>query len=203
MKPLVIPGKSNLEIRLLEDSDLEKLQEFCDRCANFGWKNNSNFKEIKLDKMSMPYGKFFIGYDHDKNIIFNLAGVHHLPEISPNAWRCLFRGAQLPGYSVTNSFTKNIFKTGYQLSYILPMQMKFIKSYDPIAEFFMTTNNQNTKVDTAGKSKRMDIVMSKTLAHTGVLTKFAEDFELFYIKQTIWKINEQEYYRQRSLYLGP
>ena len=203
MKPRAVPGKPDLEIRLLEYNDREKLQQFCDRCSEFGWENNSTFQAIKLDKMEMPYGKFFIGYDHSKDIIFNLAGVHHLPEVAPNAWRCLFRGAQLPGYSVTGGFTKNIFKTGYQPSYILPMQMEFIKQYDPTAEFYMTTNNQSTEKDTAGKSKRMDIVMSKTLASTGVLEKFAEDFELFYTQQTVWKINENEYYLQRSRYIGP
>jgi hypothetical protein len=203
LNPLVIPGKPELEFRLLENTDYSKLQEFCNRCKEQGWHNNSSFDAIKLDKMSMPYGRFFIGYDHNKNIIFNLAGVHHLPEIADNAWRCLFRGAQLPGYSISGGFTKNIFKTGYQLSYVLPMQMEFIKYYDPAAEFYMTTNNQNTSVDNAGKSKRMDIIMSKTLAKIGVLDKFAEDFELFYTQQTIWKINEEHYHLQRSLYNGP
>jgi hypothetical protein len=67
----------------------------------------------------------------------------------------------------------------------------------------MTTNSQTTAVDTAGKSKRMDIVMSKTLAASGVLDKFAENFELFYTQQTIWKINVEEYYLQRSRYIEP
>ena len=62
-----------------------------------------------------------------KDIIFNLAGVHHLPEVSPNAWRCLFRGAQLPGYAVSKGISKNMFKTGYQLAYVLPMQIEFIQ----------------------------------------------------------------------------
>lgn len=200
---MVVPGKPEIEIRLLTHADRDKLQEFCDQCATFGWQNNATFDNIKLEKLEMPYGQFFIGYDHSKDIIFNLAGVHHLPEIAPNAWRCLFRGAQLPGYSITGSFTKNIFKTGYQLSYILPMQMEFIKQYDPLADFYMTTNSQTTAVDTAGKSKRMDIVMSKTLAASGVLDKFAENFELFYTQQTIWKINVEEYYLQRSRYIEP
>lgn len=202
MKPITIPGKPHLKIRLLVNSDYNRLKEFCDTCNSFGWINNSSFRNIKLEKMIMPYGQFFIGYDYEKDCIFNLAGVHHLPEISNNAYRCLFRGAQLPGYVLTNAFTKNIFKTGYQLSYILPMQMDFIKAYNPKAEFYMTTNNQNTKVDTAGKSKRMDIVMSKTLASSGVLEKFAENFELFNTQQTVWKINEEEYYKQRSVYIG-
>jgi hypothetical protein len=200
---MVVPGKPELELRLLQESDYAKLLDFCNSCKELGWYNNQSFQAIKLDKLSMPYGQFFIGYDHSKDIIWNLAGVHHLPEIAPNAWRCLFRGAQLPGYSVTGSFTKNIFKTGYQLSYILPMQMEFIKQYDPLAEFYMTTNNQTTIVDTAGKSKRMDIVMSKTLAVSKVLDKFAENVELFYTQQTVWKINVEEYYLQRLRYIGP
>jgi len=202
MLPMQILGKTNLEFRLLNDSDYEKLQEFCDKCLSLGWENNSTFQSIKLDKMAMPYGQFFIGYDLDKDIIFNLAGVHHLPEISANAWRCLFRGAQLPGYSITKNFTKNIFKTGYQLSYMLPMQLEFIKNYNSIAEFYMSTNNQFTNKDTAGKSKRMDIVMSNTLAVSGVLEKYYEDFELFNTRQTIWKLNEKKYYSERLIHVG-
>lgn len=197
MKPIIIPGKPHLEIKLLEEADYPKLLDFCKSCETFGWINNSSFENLKIEKMKMPYGQFFIGYDHQADKIWNIAGIHHLPEISPNAYRCLFRGAQLPGYSVTGSFTKNIFLTGYQLLYFLDLQMRFIKECNPYAEFYMTTNNQDNEKDTAGKSKRMDLVMSKTLYLTGVLDRVLENFLLFNVKQTIWRVNEAEYYRQR------
>ena len=116
-----------ITFRELLDSDLNKLQIFCDECKSLGYNNNASFDSIKLAKMKMPYGKYFIGIDDSKDKIFNLAGVHHLPEVSNNAWRCLFRGAQVPGYNLSKGLTKNIFLTGYQLSYILPLQINFIR----------------------------------------------------------------------------
>ena len=102
---MVVPGKPELELRLLQESDHAKLLDFCNSCKKLGWDNNESFQAIKLDKMSMPHGQFFIGYDHSKDIIWNLAGVHRFPEVGEDAWRCLFRGAQLPGYSLSGSFT--------------------------------------------------------------------------------------------------
>ena len=60
-----------------------------------------NLKIVMAALQSICY--VFIGIDESKDKIFNLAGVHHLPEVSNNAWRCLFRGAQLPGYNLRNN----------------------------------------------------------------------------------------------------
>lgn len=185
-----------LTFRTLEETDHNALQKFCDECSLLGYENNSSFKNIKLEQMNMPFGKFFIGLDEDK--IFNLAGVHHLPEVAPNAWRCLFRGAQLPGYSISNHLSKNIFLLGYQLSYILPLQMQFISKQFPDAEFYMSSNSPSNKIDTAGKSIRMDQLMRNTLLRSGVITEYASDFELYYTKQSIWKIDQERYWQKRS-----
>lgn len=170
--------------RELLDSDLDKLQIFCDECKRLGYNNNASFDSIKLNKMKMPYGKYFVGIDESKDIIFNLAGVHHLPEVSHNAWRCLFRGAQLPGYAVSKGISKNMFKTGYQLAYVLPMQIEFIQNIYPDAEFYMSTNVDK---DGSGKSIRMGKFVEKLLRNN-FLEKHSEQ-ELFYTQQKIWKIN--------------
>ena len=52
-----------ITFRELLDSDLNKLQIFCDECKSLGYNNNASFNSIKLDKMQMPYGKYFIGID--------------------------------------------------------------------------------------------------------------------------------------------
>ena len=170
-----------ITFRELLDSDLNKLQIFCDECKSLGYNNNASFNSIKLDKMQMPYGKYFIGIDDSKDKIFNLAGVHHLPEVSNNAWRCLFRGAQLPGYNLSKGLTKNIFLTGYQLSYILPLQINFIRKQYPDSVFYMSSNTPKDK--------------------EGVLSLWQENFELFYTSQTIWEIDESKYWQYRNRFL--
>ena len=199
MMQMVKLGK--ITFRQLVDTDLEMLQTFCNKCKNLGYDNNSSFESIKLDKMKMPYGQYFVGVDTEKNTIFNLAGVHHLPEVSPTAWRCLFRGAQLPGYNMSKGLTKNIFLTGYQLSYILPLQMNFIRKQYPECTFYMSSNTPKDAKDNSGKSMRMDTLMHNTLYKEGVLRLWKENFELFYTSQTVWKVNEKKYWQYRNKFL--
>jgi len=145
----------NLTFRPLVDSDRLALATFCVECEKLGYENNKSFESIKLDKMKMPYGQFFVGLDQDKIVTF--AGVHHLPELGNNAWRCLFRGAQLPGYTPTWSI--NIFKSWIHLSHLLYYQIKLVQQLDPTAEFYISTNVDNKK---AGVSSRLDKTIMPT-----------------------------------------
>jgi hypothetical protein len=181
---MVIPGKPNLEIRLLTDDDLRDLDKFCLACKSLGLENNKDSQAIKLDKMSMPYGQYFIGYDTDRELIWNLAGIHHLPEVGPNVWRVLFRGAQLPGYAIGTG--KDFLRISYHWRYFLPLQIKYIQAGYPDAEFVVTTNVKNSG---AGKSDRLDKVVMPILANQGIVTLLDKDVDLFYTKQNVWKIN--------------
>jgi len=56
--------KLGRQFRKLEEKDIPSLQEFCDTCKDLGYVNNQSFEAIKLDKMVMPYGQFFVGVLH-------------------------------------------------------------------------------------------------------------------------------------------
>jgi hypothetical protein len=158
--------KNGIALRKLEKTDLPKLKTFCETCKDLGIINNSDFKNLKLDRMHLPYGQFFIGYDLEKDIIWNIAGVHHLPEIGPNAWRCLFRGAQLPTY--TPHWSMNIFKSGVHFSYFLYLQIEVIQQIDPNAEFYISTNIHNSSgAKRFVSSKILTSVQFLHLAFTG------------------------------------
>tara|TARA_B110000503_G_scaffold28131_1_gene44930 strand:- start:11513 stop:12100 length:588 start_codon:yes stop_codon:yes gene_type:complete len=180
---MVIPGKPNLEIRLLTNDDDRDLDKFCLACKSLGLENNKDAAAIKLDKMQMPYGQYFIGYDTNSECIWNLAGVHHLPEVGNNVWRVLFRGAQLPGYALGTS--KDFFSVSHHWRYFLPLQIKFIQAGFPDAEFVVTTNVKNSG---AGKSDRLDKVVMPQLQEQGIVELLQSDVELFYTQQNIWKI---------------
>ena len=178
-----------------EPQDYDKLLEFCSKCKDLNYHNNVDLKAIKFDKMVMPYGTFFIGIDTEKDIIFTLAGVHRLPEINDKAWRCLFRGAQLPGYN--KKFGKNIFNFIYHFSYLLNLQLRFILQEYPDSEFYITTNiEDNNNAD----SSRMDKIIMPHVEKTGIWKLYLSDVMLYNTRQNVWKINPDEYFKQRALW---
>lgn len=196
-----VVGQPHLEFRLLTESDYPDLQIFCDYFKSKGIVNNDSFKSIKLDKIQMPYGQYFIGYDHNKKLIWNLAGVHKLPEIGEHAYRCLFRGAQLPGYGMYSGLTRDFFKSGFQLSYVLDMQMRFILEHDPLAEFYTSTNNPKNPVHFS-RSQYLDQVAMPAVEKRGAVTRIHADFELYNTRQSIWHVNRDSYYEERKKSIG-
>lgn len=200
MHTITVPGRPNLEFRTLTESDYPDLQVFCNYFKQRGIKNNDSFESIKLSKMKMPYGQYFIGYDTDKKLIWNLLGVHRLPEIHDHAWRAFFRGAQLPGYRLGTSLSSDIFKLGFHLTYVLEMQISFVLDHDPQAEFFVSTNTPEAKP--FARSQFLDQIIAPMLVERGVFTKAFENFELHETKQSIWKINVGSYFEERKKSVG-
>lgn len=191
MLPLTIHGKPNQIVRLLTDDDLLQLKEFCRQCEALGLENNKDFTAIKLSEMSMPRGQFFIATDDSK--IFSLAGIHKLPEIGPTAYRCLFRGAQLPRF--TPQWSMDIFKSGIHFSYFLYAQIKFIQNIDPLAEFYISTNVDNLG---AGSSSRLNKFMMPRLVKKGYCSLYQSSATLYNTQQNIWKINVDNYLHARN-----
>lgn len=180
-----------MEIKKLTNSDLPALEIFCNECKKLGWKNNDSIASIKLDKMVMPYGQYFIAVDGDK--IYSFAGVHQLPELGQNAWRCLFRGAQLPGYTPT--WSMNFFKSGIHFNYFLYEQIKFVQQINPDAEFYISTNVDNPD---AGSSSRLNKIMMPRLARLGYVDLARENFVLYNTVQNVWKVNLTNYLKARQ-----
>jgi hypothetical protein len=186
------PGR---QFKKLEPSDLSALQQFCNECKTLGYVNNESFAAIKLDKMVMPYGQFLIGLEDGK--IFTIAGVHRLPEVNNHAWRCLFRGAQLPGY--TPAWSLDIFKSGIHFSQLLYMQIKLVQEIDPNAEFYVSTNVDS---NIGAKSSRMNDVMMPRIAKRGIWNLELENFMLYNVPQNLWKVNVANYMEARERWLS-
>lgn len=184
---MVIPGKPNLEIRLLTDDDRLELDKFLAICKNLGLENNKDAQSIKLTQMKMPYGQYFIGWDHNTNSVWNIAGVHRLSEISNDTWRVLFRGAQLPGYAL--GVGKDFLRISYHWRYFLPLQIKFVKEKYPNANFVISTNIKNSA---AGKSDQLNNKIMPLLNNRGIVSLLKDNIDLFHTKQNIWMINDQK-----------
>lgn len=178
-----------------EEGDLLRLKDFCDQCKILGWENNSSPEAMKIDKMIMPYGSYFIGLDGDK--FFTVAGVHNLSEAGITGYRCLFRGAQLPKY--TPKFSMNIYNSGIHFSYLLYYQIKFIQEIDSNTDFYISTNIDNPA---AGASSRLNNIMMPRLLKQGYFTLEKENYTLYGTQQNLWKINVEKYMADRELWLS-
>lgn len=175
--------KLGKQFKELDESDLPALQIFCNACKELGYINNQSFDAIKLDKMKMPYGKFFIGIEENK--IFTIAGIHIIPELGPNSYRCLFRGATLPGYITGLGFLKN----SWQFIITLDQQINFIKNINKNAEFYLTSNKEQK----LGKSSKIDKFFCPRAERLGILTLVDNNFNYMNTEQRLWKINVDVY----------
>lgn len=181
--------EDNLIFKKLSNQDYDLLKTFCEHCEKLGYENNKSFKEMKIELMNWPYGQYFFAAHN--NTIFSVAGVHILPEVNSNAYRCLFRGAGLPGFHTGRSGLRS----SYQFIYLLNMQIDFVQSTNPNAEFYLTTNLDGDK----GKSKKMNDIFCPKLAKYGIVELVDDNFYLNYTTQSLWKINVSKYKEFRVL----
>jgi len=178
-----------------KDIDRIKLDEFCKKCKLLGYENNSSLEKMKVDKMNIPYGQYFVGLTNDE--IFTIAGVHNLSETGIAGWRCLFRGAQLPGHTPT--WSMDIFKSGIHFSYLLYYQIKFVQQFEPLADFYISTNIDNPS---AGASSRLNSIMMPRLASKGYWDLTHENIQLYGTSQNLWKVNVEKYMEDREIWLA-
>ena len=175
-----------LKFRSLTNNDKSAVEEFC---SSQNFSNNTSLEKMKWDWC--PF--WCAAFDGDK--IVSIAGAHELPEVSPNAYRLLFRGAQLPGYTLGTG--RDVFKTGIHLSYLLPMQITWALKMNPNAELYISTNINND----GGKSQRMNDIIMPLLAKRGVW-KLEQSMMLFHVPQRLWRINVKTYMEERNRSLG-
>ena len=178
-----------LKFRFATEDDESLVQQFCN---SQNYSNNTTLDKMKWN-WCLEVGAWTIATDNEK--IVSIAGVHPLPEVNTNAYRCLFRGAQLPGYTLGTG--RDIFKTGIQLSCLLDFQIGWAIEKNLNAELYISTNINND----GGKSKRMNDTMMPLLAKRGIW-ELDRQMELYNVPQNLWRINVYTYMEERSRSLG-
>jgi len=179
-----------MQIKIITDELVPALEIFCKKAKQLKYENNSSLKAMKFD-WCKENGEYFCAIHNDQ--IVAVAGCHQLPEVSANAWRILFRGCELPGNDTFNGLGKGDWNSITQREFI----PKFI-NYCPTDEIYITTNIYHEHSN--GKAARNHRLMG-LLAKQKILDKHS-DMMLYYTKQTVWKLNIQEYNRRRSLLKG-
>lgn len=182
------PGKPIF--KQLTDKNITQIEQFCIECEKLGYQNNKSLTAMKFND-AIFFGAF------DGNKLFSLAGVHKLPEVNEHAYRCLFRGAQLPGY--TPRWSMDIFKSGIQFSQFIYLQIKYVQQFDNFAEFYITTNINNPE---AGASSRLHNTMMPRLEKKGYWNLINPNITLFNTEQSLWKINIMKYMEDREIWLA-
>ena len=178
-----------LKFRFATEDDESLAEQFC-KSQNYS--NNTSLKKMKWEWV-LEEGAWTIATYEDK--IVSIAGVHQLDELGPDAYRCLFRGAQLPGYTLGTG--RDIFKTGIQLSYLLDFQIGWAIEKNLNAKLYISTNINND----GGKSKRMNDTMMPLLAKRGIW-ELDRQMELYNVPQNLWRINVLKYMEEHNRSLG-
>ena len=178
-----------MDFRFATANDKDKVLDFCNS-QNFS--NNTSLEKMKW-QWCLDTGAWTVAIVDNK--IVSIAGIHSLPEVSINAYRCLFRGAQLPGYTLGSG--RDFFKTGIHFGHMLPMQMEWALAQNPNAELYISTNVNND----GGKSKRANDVAAPLIAKRGVW-HLEQTIELYNVPQSLWRINVSKYYEERAKSLG-
>jgi len=178
-----------LQFRFATEKDRSLVEQFC-KDQNFS--NNTSLDKMKWE-WCLEVGTWTVATENGK--IVSIAGVHPLPEVSEHAYRCLFRGAQLPGYTLGTG--RDIFKTGIQLSYLLDLQIRWAIEKNINADLYISTNIN----DDGGKSQRMNNTIMPLLAKRGIW-ELDRQMELYNVPQNLWRINVLTYMEERNRSLG-
>lgn len=179
-----------MKIIPIQQKHLTHLEVFCKKCNALGYQNNSSLNAMKFE-WCKDVGEYFCAIKN--NEIVAVAGCHPLPEVSPNAWRILFRGCELPGNDTFKGLGKGDWNSITQREFI----PKFIE-HCPTNELYITTNISHEHSN--GKAARNHRLMG-LLAKQGILDKHS-DMMLYYTHQTVWKLNIEEYTKRRERLTG-
>lgn len=150
---------------LCKKKDKNDVILFCEECKILNYTNNSSLKLMKYDTAE------WVGTYYD-NLLISISGVRPEPAIDKNAYRIMFRGCTLPGYSKTIS--KDITKTSLNWDHI-KLQIDSIK--DPNANFFMTSNTVG-----GSKSHRLSKYMWNCRE-----VEYYKTMILFNVEQIVWQ----------------
>ena len=171
----------------INDELIPELEVFCKKAKELGYVNNSSLKLMRYD-WCKENGEFYCAIKGDD--IVAVAGCHTLPEFSPNAWRIMFRGCELPGASPYKGLNKGDWNSITQRDFI----PEFI-NYIPSEELYISTNISN---EHSGKALRNHKIMNILARQKDAYIIDVCDMMLNNVHHTIWKLNIEQYLSRRS-----
>jgi hypothetical protein len=155
----------------------DQLDIFLDICGQMGYTNNNSLEAMKFNWCIEQGGTWWVTKNNMGKILA-ISGIHPFMD----GYRALFRGAQIES---RQHKTLNKYKLqDYTFSDHLYEQIQWANSN----KIYVTTNVTN---DNSGKMNRVHR-SAKVLEKQGVF-KYMYDKEIFYVNQSIWKVNIDRY----------
>jgi hypothetical protein len=161
-----------------------ELINFIKQCVDRDYKNNISLKHMKFEWCIDQGGQWYATYDTNGEII-SVSGIHPFKD----GYRALFRGAQLQTRPIKGLSRYQMQSWGIYDH--LPLQIQFANG-KPI---YITTNVSNDESGRMNRIHKSFAVMAK-----GDMVEYVGDEELFYVQQSVWKLNKDKYFEIRSRY---
>jgi hypothetical protein len=170
---------------------LSALEIFCELCERTDYKNNDTVSSMRLEWCLKLGGQFFLTYYDGK--IISVSGCHPLPEVGPDVYRILFRGATLKEYQNLLGIMSKTHMTSIPFYSHIPLALEWAK--DKASTFVVTTNWSNPN-GIKSMSKSHNVL--GLLARQNIVSCLIEKVNLFYTDQTVWKLNIDTYFTARE-----
>lgn len=165
------------------------LKEFCRKAEQQGFKNNQSLEAMRLDWCLDNGGQFFLTYIDDQ--LASVSGCHPLPEVG-DYYRVLFRGVTLVEYQNYYKVPSKTHMGSIPFYDHLPLEIAWAKK-----EVVVTTNwNNPDGIASMSHSHRV----FKLLEKQGLVDCVCEKINLFNTDQSVWKINQEQYFKARQGY---
>lgn len=158
----------------IDNQQIEQVSSFVRKCEQLGYNNNSSLQNMKWD-WCLESGAWFATYIDDK--IISLSGIHPFED----GYRALFRGAQL--------YSRDVGLNRYHMqSYCFSEQLPLQLEYAGESPVYITTNIDH---DASGRMSGVNRIFYHLAKHD--IVDFVRTDEVFYTKQNIWKLNNENY----------
>lgn len=177
--------EEKLQVAKLSQKHTDLLQNFCHKCKQAGYENNSSLEAMKWNGIyDLPDRARFWALIVNNEIV-GISGVH---KFNNKKLRCLFRSAVLPNFqNIVPGISRNHMNSA-PFSILLPYQISWgiQNNYE---EFFITTSHGSH--DVSGKMSRTHKALS-LLSKRHVVDFYSTEV-VYNIPQTIWHLNLQKY----------
>lgn len=173
-----------MKIFKIDESHYEFLEEYCNRCKELGWVNNSSLEHLNIDMVNRNGGAYFGIAENDE--IVSLAGCYKFVEYNKDAWRIFYRSATLPNKAKNKGLHRGTGERGR-------MYIDAFLNWTSSGELYFTTNVSN---DNWNRITRYHKHMVKESSMKDSYVDYIETTTLWDTTQAIWKLNNEKYYNR-------
>ena len=181
-------GANGLEFKIVEcdTSHLADIKEFCERCKEDGFSNNSSVSSLRLGKWGTDEKWWAVYFN---NRIISISGAHRLPHIHQDCFVIAYRLATLEQFKgMASDIVSTRMLTCFGMGRMLPHMVNWCLKKQA-SDIVMTFNSPDNGDDPSGTMHKAHRVAHMVLPKDNKFTLMYKDFPLYGAKQDVWKLN--------------